>query len=314
MAGTIDSFGATHIGKKRPSNEDQFLIADLTKSLRVRFTSLGLDHQTRLFGDSQGTLYLVADGMGGHEAGERASTLAVDGVVNYTLNTLRWLSRLDQRHDDDFKDDLKAAMEHCQDMLNREAEFMPQRRGMGTTMTSAFVIWPRLYVVHVGDSRCYVFRDGELTQLTRDHTTSQLYRETVGRPATGEFEPFGGAGHVLWNVIGGGDDELHPEVYRADVAIGDTLLLCTDGLIRHVSHREIAARLETEATAKQLCEQLIARANELGGSDNITVVVARFRHQQQNTPEAAAAAVPEPINASLADTAPLPAAPTRVPS
>lgn len=306
MAGKIDCFGATHVGQKRATNEDQFLIADLNKSMHVHHTSLAFDHHTRLFGNSQGKLLLVADGMGGHEAGERASTLAVDSIATYALNTLRWYFRLDEQSDDDFQDDLKAAMEHCQATLSNEMAVLPQRHGMGTTLTMAFVIWPRLYVVHVGDSRCYLSRDGKLKQLTRDHTIAQLYRENIEGPTEGEPDDKDAAmGHVLWNVIGGPDDELKPEVYRATLQIGDTLLLCTDGLTRHVSNDTIAERLRTETPAKQLCEQFIDLANDDGGRDNITVSIARFCEPKESDIEEADIAIPDTAPSdAFADTAP----------
>ena len=103
-SGQMDVHGVTHVGRKRPTNEDQFLIADLKKSLSVYQTSLDHDHQTRLFGGSQGQLLLVADGMGGHEAGQRASTIAVDSIATYILNTMRWFFRLDEVSDEDFQD------------------------------------------------------------------------------------------------------------------------------------------------------------------------------------------------------------------
>lgn len=275
MAGQLDCFGATHIGNKRTANEDQFLIADLNKSLRVHQTSLGLDHQTRLFGNSQGKLLLVADGMGGHEAGERASTLAVDGIATYALNTMRWFFRLDEQSDDDFQDDLKAAMEHCQDALSREVEASPQRKGMGTTLTMGYIIWPRLYVVHVGDSRCYLHHNGKLQQLTRDHTMAQLYEESQSS-RLGDEPSHGRQQHVLWNVIGGHEEDLTPEVSRSTLEMGDTLLLCTDGLTRHVDDDELKRRLSSDASAEELCETLIQRALDGGGSDNVTVVVGKF--------------------------------------
>src|SRR5688500_14819628 len=100
-------YGATDVGRRREANEDQFLIADLKKSMDVHQTSLALDHHTRLYGGSKGKLLLVADGMGGHAAGERASTIAVDGVATYVLNTLHWMFRLGDGSEDDFVEDLK---------------------------------------------------------------------------------------------------------------------------------------------------------------------------------------------------------------
>lgn len=277
MSGKMECCGATHMGQRRTTNEDQFLIADLNKSLRIHQTSLGLDHQTRLFGESQGKLLLVADGMGGHEAGQRASTLAVDGIATYVLNTLHWYFKLDSASDADFQNELKGALEHCQEVLAQETKAFPRNEGMGTTLTMAYLVWPRLWVVHVGDSRCYLFRDGRLNQITRDHTLAQLEREkreASGRQASAEeLAP----SHLLWNVIGGIQANLQPEVYRLTLQVGDTLLLCTDGLTHHLSDASIVECLKTENPLEQVCDSLIARANSEGGSDNITVAIARFR-------------------------------------
>jgi protein phosphatase len=279
MPGKMDYFGITDVGRERPANEDQFMIADLTKSLTVHQSSLGVDDHSRLFGSSQGKLLVVADGMGGHAAGERASTVAVSALSVYALNTLRWYFRLNEQDEEEFEADLKEALQRCQAAIMSETEAQPQRFGMGTTLTMAYVIWPRLYVVHAGDSRCYLFHGGKLQQITRDHSMGQLYRETIETPTTNgpaESEE-GKASHMLWNVLGGTDERLDPEVYRARLDFGDSLVLCTDGLTRHVPNERIAKLLGTEGTAKQVSRQLVEEANAGGGSDNITVIVARFR-------------------------------------
>jgi protein phosphatase len=125
MAIKMDCHGMTDIGKRRSCNEDQFLIADLSKSVRVHQTSLGLDDQTRLYGGSQGHLLMVADGMGGEAAGDRASALAIDSMISYLLDTLPWFFRLDQDNEEEFEDELKAALLHCQERLSAEMAAFP---------------------------------------------------------------------------------------------------------------------------------------------------------------------------------------------
>ena len=274
MSIQMDCYGMTDIGKKRSSNEDQFLIADLNKSLRVHQTSLGLDHQTRLFGGSQGHLLVVADGMGGCAAGERASTLAIDSVVSYVLDTLHWFFRLNENSEDDFRDDLKAALHHCQERLAIEIAAIPKREGMGTTLTMAYIMWPKMYVVHVGDSRCYLFRDGKIRQITRDHTVAEMYVEQ-GEMSQEDADSSRWS-HVLWNVLGGDTDELAPEVYGARLCRGDTVLLCTDGLSNCISNEQMVERLRSGRTSESVCQQLVSDANDEGGNDNITIVMARF--------------------------------------
>lgn len=314
MNGKMDCCGLTDIGRKRRANEDQFLIADLSKSMRVHQTSLGLDHQTRLFGNSQGKLLAVADGMGGHEAGERASQLVVDSVVTYVLNTLQWYFRLNLEQDHDFQDDLKAALEHCQEMLRSDAETVPQRQGMGTTLTLAYIIWPRMYVVHVGDSRCYLLRNSRLKQVTRDHTMAQLYKESTegGKQEDGgEDDETSNWSNVLWNVIGSTEHAAQPEVYQVNLELEDTVLLCTDGLTKHVGRSRLVELLDQDVPTENVCQQLVDEANERGGSDNITVVVSRFREVDSDLEtQAEHTEIPfdVPPTDPLADTAPLPTA------
>jgi protein phosphatase len=274
MLGRMDCHGLSERGKVRKVNEDQFLIADLNKSMQIHQTSLSIEDQTRLFGGSQGKALLVADGMGGHAGGERASTLAVDAMANYLLNNMRWFFQLHEDPQDDFLDDLKSALDQCQSRVATEAESMPQRKEMGTTLTMAYVVWPRLYVVHVGDSRCYLLRESELNQITTDHTVAEQYLQ-AGAIEAKEAETSRWS-NVLWNVVGGDSDEISPEVYKAELQIGDTLLLCTDGLNKHVSDGQIAQSLDGDEDAESICRGLVEAANDAGGTDNVTVVVARF--------------------------------------
>jgi protein phosphatase len=291
MLGKMDCSGQTDVGRVREVNEDQYLIASLSKSMQVHATSLDLDEQTRLFGASQGKLLLVADGMGGHEAGRRASSLAVNSLTTYVLNTMGWFFRLRQDDEESFLGDLRAALEYCQERLRAEAERIPERHGMGTTLTMAYLVWPRLYVVHAGDSRCYVQRGGRLRQLTRDHTLGRQdpVRSTPDDPEAPVWRD------LLWNVVGG-SDELTVEVYRADLALGDTLLLCTDGLTRHVADAAIGRLLAEDCPSAETCRRLVEAGNAAGGTDNVTVVVAHFRdakHQAAVQEEAAQQESPE---------------------
>lgn len=277
MSGFLDCHGITDTGKMRENNEDQFLIADLQRAMRVHQTSLGLDHQTRLFGGSQGKLFLVADGMGGHAAGERASSLAVDCVTEYLLNTTHCLFRAhdESSDEDEFCEDLKAAFHHCQKKFTTEIEAMPNREGMGTTLTMAYVVWPRLYVVHVGDTRAYLLRNSHFEQITSDHTLAQAY---VDRNDMSQSEADQSVfSHVLINAIGGGSEDVNPEISKTQLEIGDKLLVCSDGLTGLVSDDNLFRMLREEQTSEEICRRLVDAANEAGGTDNITVIVAQFQ-------------------------------------
>ena len=243
-----DSHGLTDRGLQRRENGDHFLIARLTRSVVIEKTSLEVEDSTALTSGRSGYLFLVADGLGDTPEAERASALAVDAILRYALHSMPWFFRLEE-YEADLEDELKRAMEKCQLRIEAEVAENPSRQGMGTALVMAFVLWPRLYVVQVGSPRAYVLRGGNLDRVTK------------AEPAS---------------VIGGGASTLEPEVYRASLEIGDVLLLATDGLTRHVPDAGLAELLRAAGSARQACETLVDAANQGGGSDNVSVVVARF--------------------------------------
>jgi len=270
----MDCYGASHVGRVRENNEDQFLIADLKKSVIIHHTSLSYDDETELLGASQAKLMLVADGVGGNAAGERASSLALEGVVQYLLNAMHWIFRPEDDREDTFLEDLKLALQYSQEKIQYAAAAVPSQQGMGTTITMAYIVWPHVYLVHAGDSRAYLCRDGELVRLTHDQTYAQSLADAgVFTPEQIEKSPLN---HVLSSLLGCDPDHLNPEVYKSELRMEDTLLLCTDGLTRHLSEPQIAAFLTAQQSARTVCGQLIDAANEAGGRDNTTVIVARF--------------------------------------
>lgn len=266
--------GLSHVGVVRSSNEDQFLIADLSKSMTIHATTLPVADETRMFSGVQGQLLLVADGMGGGVAGEVASQISVDTITQHVLQTMPWFFRLHHNHEDDLKDELRAAVMRCDRAVDAEADMHPEERGMGTTLTMAYVIWPRMFVVHVGDSRCYLSRGNKIEQLTRDQTMAQvLVEEGTMSPQIANNSSLK---HILVSSIGHGEQSLHPEVYKTSLEIGDTVLLCTDGLTNRLSDKQIAEILHSNDSEEEACQALVDAANEAGGGDNITVVVSRF--------------------------------------
>ena len=268
--GKPDFNGITDPGRVRTSNEDQFLIAEPAKSMLVHQTSLAIDDSTRLAGRRPGYLFLVADGLGGAPEGARASRLAVDQVIRSVLGTMPWFFRIED-HEEDLEGELKKILEKCQLKLQADAEENPSREGMGTALTMAYVSWPRLYVVHVGDARCYLLRAGRLDQITEDHT--------VQAPPDGQSPDPVNVRKVLWNVIGGETQEVWPDVYKETLQAGDVLLLASDGLTRELPVDDIRAILGRASSALEASTELVRRAKEAGGRDNITVVVARFNER-----------------------------------
>ncbi|HLY73888.1 MAG TPA: SpoIIE family protein phosphatase, partial [Planctomycetota bacterium] len=184
------------------------------------------------------------------------------------LGTMPWFYRLEDR-EDDLADELKKVMETCQLKIEADALENPSRTGMATTLTMAYVLWPHLYVVHVGDARCYLLRNSTLEQITSDHTTM-----IAPADQTSPEKPLPRT--VLWNVIGGKQHEIWPDVHKLSLEPGDTLLLATDGLVREVPDDKISEILLETRTAEEGCRSLVDAANQAGGRDNITVIVIRF--------------------------------------
>jgi serine/threonine protein phosphatase PrpC len=189
----VKTFGITDKGRVRVSNEDQFLIAELTKTMRIWQTSL--PEPRAQFGEERGHLFLVADGMGGHRAGEQASAIAVVAIEQFTLNTFKWFFDANGPEAQRVLAQFQTALRQADERILEEAAEHPELSGMGTTLTMAYHLDAQLCVVHVGDSRAYVYRDGELDQLTHDHTlVADMVRKGVLRPDQV-------AGQRLCNVI-----------------------------------------------------------------------------------------------------------------
>ncbi len=274
MVGRMDTFGLSDIGLVRDCNEDQFLIADLKKSVIIHQTSLSYDDETHLLGGSQAKLLLVADGVAGGPSGDRASRMAVQGIVQYLLNTMHWLFRLNDGREDAFLEDLKGALVFTQDKLQQHAERLPLGQQMGTTITLAYIVWPQVYLIHVGDSRAYVFRDQEVIHLTHDQTYAQaLVDAGIMQEADVRKSPLR---HVLSGLVGCNPRSLTPEVSQFKLTLHDKLLLCTDGLTADLSDAQIAEILSSDTSAEDACYRLVNAANHAGGRDNVTVVLAHF--------------------------------------
>ena len=268
----MKAFGITDKGRARPANEDQFLIAELTKAMRIWQTSLP---ETRTqFGEEHGHLFLVADGMGGHRGGEEASTLAVVAIQQFTLNTLKWFFEPNRQEAQRVLAEFQTALRQADARVRSEAAEHEELSGMGTTVTMAYHLDAQLCVMHVGDSRAYVFRGGQLHQLTRDHTfTADLVRSGAIQQDEVARHPLR---HVITNVVGGNDVGVNVEAHALEVQPGDCLLLCSDGLTEMLNHDAIAATLRAEPDPEPAARQLVAQANDAGGRDNITVVIVRF--------------------------------------
>jgi protein phosphatase len=271
----IDCFGLTHAGLRRSSNQDQFLISELRKTMDVKFSSLAEPLRPRLAKSVEsGWMLMVADGMGGHAAGDLASQLVVETATLAMQSLIPWFPHEGDSAERTLADDAEQVLERCRNRLARSERRHPERAGMGTTLTVVFMVWPRAFVMHVGDSRCYALEGDKLTQLTKDHTFAQQFiDEGAMSPEQARSSAWA---HTLWNVISGQLEAPAPEFRRIDLRHYDALLLCSDGLTKHVSDDAIAATLVSSDSSKSACEALLAAAIDGGGSDNITVAISRF--------------------------------------
>jgi len=278
-------YGVTDIGLKRETNQDSFLIAQLSKSMMIGANSLSIDPQTRMFGGICGWLMLVADGMGGHAGGERASSLAVNYLVERLLNNIHWFFQLNRAAEIEFIDSLKHLLRDTHDQIQAEGRRDLTLSGMGTTLTMTYLVWPSLYVVHVGDSRCYLIRDGRVEVLTTDHTMARRLVESGGMKP--EDEATSRWSNVLWNVLGGkSQEELKAEVRQVELRRGDRLMICTDGLHRYLDNQMILDVLQRCESCQDSCHEFVRIAKEHGGDDNITVIVAQVPPEPQLDPSA----------------------------
>lgn len=266
----ISCAGRTDTGMRRKNNQDQFLIADLHKSMQVQCSS---DPQLseQLFGETMGKLLLVADGVGGAQAGEVASQMAMQTMAQFLLNSMHWLFNPKQPEIEQFMEDLKDGAMRSHETVRKLAKEDGSRTGMGTTLTAAYLMWPMLYVLHVGDSRCYVLRGKSLELLTKDQTLAQHLCD-CGHLNGAEFEasPYH---HVLLSAIGAKENPK-AVVYKTGLHVGDRVLICSDGVNAHLDDSEIERVLSADQTPNEICQQIIDIANERGGTDNITAVVA----------------------------------------
>ena len=268
----LDLYGVTHPGHVRADNQDQFLLCTVHPQVVLHGTSLPDPDALTLRGQRLATIMLVADGVGGTAAGSRASRLATEAVTHYVSSTLRSYHAAGSSGEQEFLDALRAAALQAHAAVRADAEARSDERDMATTLCLGIVVWPWLYVVQVGDSRCYFYQNGELRQVTRDQTVAQeLVDRGVLTPERAQRSPLS---HVLSSAIGA--SEAVPEITRVDVSRrGCVTLVCTDGLTKHVTDAEIAERLGAMQSAEQVSTSLLELALERGGSDNITLVVGR---------------------------------------
>ncbi|HNR29758.1 MAG TPA: Stp1/IreP family PP2C-type Ser/Thr phosphatase [Candidatus Hydrogenedentes bacterium] len=257
----LDIAAQTDTGRRKTRNEDAYGV------FREGMPGIRLFHE--------GALLCVADGLGGHTAGDIASKLAVSLIKDM----LKEKPPPFPRHDNDLdeRDEgplpvMRAAIEKANDSLYQtNLDLVAQGRPMGTTVLAALVLPRKVYIANVGDSRCYHIRDGELIARTEDHSwVDEQVKQGLMSKAEAELDR---RKNIVTRCVG-----THPDItvdtYRWHIVPGDMLLLCSDGLVNMVRDTEITAEFRPSRTAAEIAQRLVALANENGGKDNITVIVA----------------------------------------
>jgi serine/threonine protein phosphatase PrpC len=269
----VDLAATSDRGRVRPANEDHYLVVRFGRELETLLTNLP-DGDVPARSEETGYGMVIADGIGGSAAGEVASRLAIQSLVNLVLGTPDWIMR---PKDGSSKEVMRRAVERYGKVHHALAEQATEDyrlEGMGTTMTLACSVGADLFITHVGDSRCYLFRQRILCQLTRDHTMAQALADHGY--ISQESVPAHKLRHVLTQALGAGKGEVKPDVDHARLEDGDCLLLCSDGLTEMVDDSIIASVLERGDASEPTCRRLIELALEAGGADNVTVIVARY--------------------------------------
>jgi protein phosphatase len=270
FSGGVDVFGLSDVGKKRQRNEDHFVIATLRKEIALRQTNL---EDTTVFDHARGTeaqLLAVADGVGGQAGGDVASRTAVTSLVAYLNTTMSCFNNLDVDAEHEFLEKLENGVHAAHEDVRVANGRLS--RPPATTLTMITLVWPRAYVVHVGDSRAMYLHDGWLRPLTRDQTMGEAMVDAGAM--TEEQASRSSLSQTLYSALGGTD--MMPHVGLVDFAVGDVLLMCSDGLTKHVSDTRISEVLGQPWTAEQMTRTLVQDALDGGGSDNVTVIVARM--------------------------------------
>lgn len=266
----VDCHGTSEVGRRRQANEDDFFMAALPMGQDLRVDQDPGGESLVPSPGQTGFLLVVADGVGAVPCGERASSIAVRSIYRYLKDKSPILGKGRR----EIVRTLRQGIRRCQVDLQAEAERHPECEGMSTTLTGVFALARRLYVVHSGDSRCYLLRGSRLNLLTRDHTQAQLDVE-AGSVDRGAARSSPG-GHCLWNYLTSDASTLRPDVGSMLLEPADIILACTDGLSDTLSAGEIKQHLSSHASAQGICRGLIAAARDGVKGDDLTIVVARF--------------------------------------
>jgi PPM family protein phosphatase len=269
----VEIAGRTHPGTLRSINTDHYLVIRLSRRQETLLSSLAKADLPRTF-DEGGYIMMVADGLGEAGSGAIASRLALSTFAHLAIHFGHWNVRVDAATAADIVDQYEAAYARLNEAVIQRARATPELASMATTLTAAYSAGDELFLVHVGNSRAYLFRDGHLTQMSSDQTLAQHMSENGGpAPVERATEDLR---HILTETIGGrlGGPRIQVEHFR--LWDGDRVLLCTDGLTDQVDEDRIADVLTPYRRLDEQCQALVDLAIEAGGKDNVTAVMAQY--------------------------------------
>jgi protein phosphatase len=276
----VDLGAITHPGFLRSTNEDHCLVVRFERSLKTVITNLAEGILPSSF-DEVGYGMMVADGMGGAVAGEVASSNALCKFVELAVSTPDWIMKINRpEHFDTVAQRMATRFQAVDSALRKQGEQDISLRGMGTTLTLAVSLGADVLIGHIGDSRAYLFHDGELQQLTRDHTLAQSMIDAG--LAQSEDKTLSAMRRVLTAALGSTGERKSAELQRVRLSHADQILLCSDGLTEMINETEIASVLRGSNNASESCQTLVDLALLAGGLDNITVVLAHYKFPSAN--------------------------------
>ncbi len=262
------------------STSDTYLIGTLNRRLAIDATDL--DSDPVLAGNDIAKLMIVASGHGSVAGRKLAASMAVESVCDHLLNSMHRFVKLADERDNEFRDELAVAMERCQRRVGLHQAANPQLSDIGASMTVVYLVWPRAYLVHVGNTRGYLFRNHHLRQLTTDHTIAQKFADQRTRPRADLHNH--SWNNTIWNCIGGADSNIAPEIIRCDLRLGDRLMLLTPGLTDHLSEpalQDLLVASDAGSNPQGLADEIVHTALRTAGDagvdhDDMTVLTADF--------------------------------------
>ncbi len=261
-------------GKVRVKNEDHYLVSKVSRIHEVLSTNVVDKKLPRQYEDDGYTMF-VADGMGGMAAGEVASRLAIMTALKLVNHSPKWGFKINKKEARDLFERVRDHVKAIDETITKSSEADHRLFGMGTTLTVAYSVGVDLFIIHLGDSRAYLFRRGHLQLLTKDHTVAQAMAD-AGYIAPEDVRHHRKR-HVLTNFLGGHSGKVKGDVRWLRLADGDRLLLCSDGLTDMVDDKAITEILVKNEKPKDAAETLLEEALLRGGTDNVTVIVAAYQ-------------------------------------